>query len=204
MELYVASYNNVYPGCASVNEFGFAPTDWIYWQTNQWNAFPLKNSPIAQFIGGINVPTAGEVNLLRCPMDTYDAERNTRNPYIFSYSLTSYNLNSEGISGNPGLASINDRLHTGLWMPFKSTDVNSPSTKIMFAEEQTSKLASQLNSGQCSVVGGNIINDGRFNAPSDIITSRHSKKGDVTFVDGHVEAVFWTFGTNVAYTLPSY
>ena len=34
-----------------------------------------------------------------------------------------------------------------------------------------------------------IINDGRWVSNGDLLTARHSKKGDVAFADGHVVPV---------------
>jgi prepilin-type N-terminal cleavage/methylation domain-containing protein len=199
MMLYLGDYDEVFPGCASVQAYGFTPADWIYWQTNQ-PVFPVVKSPIAQFLSGVNP------QLFRCPMDRYDTERNSVNsglgitPYIYSYTLTSYDLSG---GASVGMASINDLKGGTGWHPFKSTSIKNPSGKIMLAEEQTSKLNSQLGSGECSSTAGNVINDGRFQSPGDVITSRHNKKGDAVFADDHVEVVTWQFGTNVNNSQPN-
>jgi len=199
--IYVGDFNDVFPGCASVNTYPFTPADWMYWQNLP--AYPVSASPIGQSLAGVNS------NLFRCPMDRYDTERNTVNlgkpypfPYPYSYGLTSYDLNG---NVNPGMASINIiNVTPSMWYPFKSVSINNPSGKIMLAEEQTSALASQLASGECSLVGGGIVNDGRFDPGNGkILTSRHNSKGDVTFADGHAQAVSWTFATNLANSLPS-
>jgi prepilin-type N-terminal cleavage/methylation domain-containing protein/prepilin-type processing-associated H-X9-DG protein len=197
MTLYLGDYSDIFPGCASVQKYGFTPPDWIWWQTNQ-PTYPVVKSPIAQFLSGVNP------QLFRCPMDQYDKDRNSVNgggitPYIYSYTLTSYDL-SGGM--NVGMASIDDLKGGTGWHPFKSTNIKNPTGKIMLAEEQTSNSGSQIGSGECSIVGGSIINDGRFLPPGDILTSRHGKKADVTFVDAHVEAVTWQFGTNVNNSRP--
>ncbi len=198
MSLYLGEFSDIMPACASVQQYGFTPPDWIWWQTNQ-PAFPVNKSPIVQFLSGVNP------QLFRCPMDRYDAERNTVNnslgitPYIYSYTLTSYDL-SGGM--NLGMASIDDLKGGTGWHPFKSTLIRNPSNKIMLAEEQTSNAGGQLGSGECSVVGGSVINDGRFVPPGDSLTSRHGKKADVDFVDNHVEAVTWQFGTNINNSRP--
>jgi prepilin-type N-terminal cleavage/methylation domain-containing protein/prepilin-type processing-associated H-X9-DG protein len=197
--MYVDSNGDVFPGCASVETYGFTPPDWIYWENLP--AYPVTKSPIGQSLTGVNS------NLFRCPMDRYDTERNTVNngkkydePYAYSYCLTSYDLNG---TVNPGMASIDDLNGGTGWHPFQSTLINNPSSKIMLAERQTSQLASQLLSGECSDVNATVINDGRFGPPGDALTSRHNKKGDVTFADGHVLAVPWTFASNQVNSLPS-
>jgi prepilin-type N-terminal cleavage/methylation domain-containing protein len=198
MTLYLGDYGDILPGCASVQQYGFTPPDWIWWQTNQ-PAYPVIKSPIAQFLSGVNP------QLFRCPMDQYDKDRDSVNnglgitPYIYSYTLTSYDLSG---GGNVGMASIDDIKGGTGWHPFKFTNIRNPSGKIMLAEEQTSNSGSQLGSGECSVVGGSVINDGRFVPPGDILTSRHGRKADVAFADDHVEAVTWQFGTNVNNSRP--
>jgi len=197
MTLYLGDFGDIFPGCASVQQYGFTPPDWIYWQTNQ-PAWPVINSPIARFLSGVNP------QLFRCPMDQYDKDRDSVNsggitPYIYSYTLTSYDL-SGGM--NVGMASIDDLKGGTGWHPFKFTSIHNPSGKIMLAEEQTSNSGSQVGSGECSVIGGSVINDGRFVPPGDCLTSRHGKKADVAFADAHVEAVAWQFGTNINNSRP--
>jgi prepilin-type N-terminal cleavage/methylation domain-containing protein/prepilin-type processing-associated H-X9-DG protein len=208
MTIYVDEYNDIFPASASKQAYGFSPSDWIYWLPTSITAaqYPLIKSPIAQGIPGVSS------NLFRCPADQYDTERATANSsvnlpgYYSSYTLTSYVTPS---GQNLGMASISDiNVSPHLWLPFKSTLIKGPSGKIMFAEEQTSQEDSQKLSGECSrsttdnPAGGTIINDGRFTPPSDTLTSRHGKKADVTFADGHVEAVTWQFGTNAINSEP--
>jgi prepilin-type processing-associated H-X9-DG protein len=83
-----------------------------------------------------------------------------------------------------GLTSINN----GTFHPFKLTSVIGPSQKIMFAEEQ-----SVLTGPDCTDPTAPVIDDGRFAAPGDALTSRHNKKADVGFVDGHAEKVIPTY-----------
>jgi prepilin-type N-terminal cleavage/methylation domain-containing protein len=190
MQLYADSNGDVYPACASGAEFGFSIDDWIYWRTSL-AAYPVSKSPIGSYIGGVNS------NLFRCPLDKYDTERLQQNtPYLYSYTLTSYSPEN---GTSVGIASIHG---TSPFIPFKSTNIRNPSGKIEFGEEQTSSLASHLGV-ECSEVGGTIVNDGRFEAGSgDVLTSRHNKKGDVTFADDHVQAVPWTFATNLSNSRP--
>jgi prepilin-type N-terminal cleavage/methylation domain-containing protein len=190
MQLYADSNGDVYPACASSTEFGFSVDDWIYWRTTM-PAYPVSKSPIGNYIGGVNS------NLFRCPLDRYDTERlQQAAPYLYSYTLTSYSPEN---GASIGIASIHG---TSSFIPFKSTNIRNPSGKIEFGEEQTSSLASHLGV-ECSEVGGTIVNDGRFEAGSgDVLTSRHNKKGDVTFADDHVQAVPWTFATNLSNSRP--
>jgi prepilin-type N-terminal cleavage/methylation domain-containing protein/prepilin-type processing-associated H-X9-DG protein len=190
MAMYVDSNGDDLPDCGSGVQFGFSIADWIYWRPNL-PAYPISKSPIGAYLGGVNS------NLFRCPLDRYDAERMAESPpYNFSYTLNSYDPEN---NASVGMASI---LSGATVYFFKSASIRNPSKKIMFAEEQTSSLASHRGV-ECSDVGGTIINDGRFVPTSDSLTSRHNGKGDVTFADGHVQPVLWTFATNQANSLPS-
>jgi len=187
MMMYLDGNNNVFPGTASRNTYGFKVEDWIYWRTNNPN-YPIHKSPIVVPLGSANS------NLFRCPLDMDDSQRRTmrdaNGPYFYSYSLTSYDLQN-GI--NVGMASIND----GRWHPFKSTSIKNSAKKIMLAEEQTS-----LRPGEVSDVSAGVINDGRWVPPGDVLTSRHGKKGNVSFADGHATAVTWRFGLDRANSRP--
>jgi prepilin-type N-terminal cleavage/methylation domain-containing protein/prepilin-type processing-associated H-X9-DG protein len=185
MLMYIDDNGGVFPGTASRGTYGFHVEDWIYWRvtTTYVNTYPVIKSPIAISLSGVNS------NLFRCPLDTDDRTRlvNTpisdgNGPYFYSYSLTSFDLDG---SRNLGMASINN----GTWFPFKQSGIKEPAKKIMLAEEQaTNRLP------EASDPSVNIINDGRWVATGDILTSRHSKKGDVAFADGHVVPVTWKFG----------
>ncbi len=81
--------------------------------------------------------------------------------------------------------------------------MRNPSQKIMLAEEPGSIA------GWDSPDGGSIINDGRWVPGSstgrngDPLTIRHGGKADVTFADGHVEAVTPDFGADANNNLSS-
>lgn len=181
LALYLDSNGNVFPATASRNTYGFKVEDWIYWRTNQ-PSYPIQNSPIVAQLGSANS------NLFRCPADRSDKDRvaiaDGNGPYLYSYSLTSYDVTG---GKNNGMASIRDQGNN--WFPFKGTNIKNPARKIMLAEEQSSYAA-----GEVSDPTGNIINDGRWVGTSDVLTSRHGKKGNVAFADSHVAPVPWRFG----------
>jgi prepilin-type processing-associated H-X9-DG protein len=135
-------------------------------------AYPVTKSLILAGIGSFNT------NIFRCPADKNDKDRKSQfasdinGVYYYSYTLPSIDVGQ-------GLTSVNN----GSLIPFKSTDVKNPSGKIMFAEEQS------VSSGpECTDTGAPIVDDGRF-APGDVLTSRHNKRADVSFCDGHVSTV---------------
>ena len=187
MMLYLDNNSGVFPGCASRNTYGFHSEDWIYWRLNLAN-YPVQNSPIAVYLGGVNS------NLFRCPLDRLDKDRlaisDGNGPYIYSYTMTSYDL----VSGqNPGLTSVND----GRWHPFRQAAIKNPAGKIMLAEEQSS-----LGPGEVSDATASVINDGRWVPPGDVLTSRHNHRGDVAFADGHVTSEPWRFGLDITNSQP--
>ncbi len=177
--MYLDSSQNVFPGAASRNTYGFHVEDWIYWRTNL-PAYPLAKSPIV-----VNLGTAVS-NVFRCPGDKDDRERvriiDGNGPYYYSYSMNSY-----GLAGreNLGMTSVND----GTWHPFKATSIKNPTRKIMLAEEQAS-----YQTGEVSDPTANVINDGRWVGGSDVLTSRHGGRANVAFADGHAQPVRWRFG----------
>jgi prepilin-type N-terminal cleavage/methylation domain-containing protein/prepilin-type processing-associated H-X9-DG protein len=184
MQMYLDTYANVYPACASRNTYGFRVTDWIYWRTSL-PAYPVQKSLVMGSIGGFNT------NLFRCPADKNDKDRIADNTdgqgvYYYSYSMTSIGEVNGNL--NTGLTSIDD----GTLHVFRNSDVLNPSIKIMIAEEQ-----SVLSGPECTNPNASVINDGRFaedgDGTGDALTSRHSKKADVGFVDGHAASVLPTY-----------
>src|SRR5262245_10626355 len=174
--LYLDNNQNIFPGTASRNTYGFHVEDWIYWRTNK-PAYPIENSPVVVHLGSANR------NLFRCPLDTIDKDRvsisDGNGPYLYSYSLTSY-----GVERNRslGMASVND----GAWRPFNASAIKNPANKIMLAEEQASYRSPEVSDSSAGV-----INDGRFVPPGDVLTIRHSQRGNVGFADGHAAPMKW-------------
>ncbi|HEX3800334.1 MAG TPA: prepilin-type N-terminal cleavage/methylation domain-containing protein [Verrucomicrobiae bacterium] len=185
MMMYLDINANIFPGCASRNTFGFHPDDWIYWRVTM-PAYPPQKSPIMVNIGGFNT------NMFRCPADKNDADRlrsnaingDTQGIYYYSYTVTSVTPGANNAS--EGMTSNDD----GTFHAFRSGDILNPAGKIMFAEEQ-----SVLSGPECTDPTAPIVDDGRFSVPGDVLTSRHNKKADVGFADGHVTSVLPSFAT---------
>ena len=58
--------------------------------------------------------------------------------------------------------------------------------------------------GPLGFVSRGVVVDGRYvPGGSDTLTSRHNKRADVGFADGHVENVKWQFGDNLNNTDPN-
>jgi prepilin-type processing-associated H-X9-DG protein len=189
MTMYVDVNRETFPGCASRNTYGLHIEDWIYWRTNHPD-YPVEQSPIVVPLGSANS------NLFRCPADRDNSGRLSINdgngPYLYSYTFTSYGIN-DGL--NQGMASIDN----GSWFPFKMSAIRDPARKIMLAEEQASYQAPEV-----SDTSANLINDGRYVPDADVITSRHSNRGDVAYADGHVIPVNWRVGVDPSNTRPDF
>ena len=192
MQMYVDDFRDTFPGMASQHS-GFQASDWIYWRTNL--AYPqVEKSPIVIALANANA------KLFRCPLDTDDSERSLEaaqdpantGPYLYSYSLTSYDV-VDGI--NPGMSSV---FTGGQSLPFTLAAIRNPGAKIMLAEEVASLSSSDNAAGATKV-----INDGRWlPANSDALSGRHGGKADVTFADFHVEPETWEFGDDITNSKP--
>lgn len=189
MLMYINDNNDCFPGPGSRNTFGYEKEDWIYWRNGPGYP-PVTLSPIVTGLGAINS------NLFRCSLDRDDSERIKENTdgqgvYGYSYTLTSI---ADG-TANHGMASI---IQTGsALMRFKLAFVKTAAAKILFAEEQATKLA-----GEASDPAKNVMNDGRFVPPGDGLTVRHGKKAMISLGDGHVMPVAPGYATNQDYYIP--
>jgi prepilin-type N-terminal cleavage/methylation domain-containing protein/prepilin-type processing-associated H-X9-DG protein len=206
MHMYLDDNKDVFPGWASQHH-DFNASDWIYWRTNTTLYPPVEKSPIVLTLAGANP------KLFRCPLDTDDSERcleaaadtSKSGPYLYSYSMTSYNLDTTTDPNvNPGMSTI---YSSGTLYPFKQSSVRNPVRKIMLAEEVASMDNRDYPENVREVApytgGPKVINDGRW-VPSegDPLTSRHGGKGDVTFADGHVQPETWEFGNDITNSEP--
>lgn len=194
MMMYCDENGGAFPGIASQHS-GFNAADWIYWRTNTALYPSVEKSPIVTQVASANGA------LFRCPMDQSDADRMAQvstddGPYLYSYSFTGYGVNAYpdlDPDVNLGMSSVfyPDRAYL-----FKQTAVRNPALKIMLAEEPGSGNSRE------NPEGGSVINDGRWMPGTDPLTCRHRGKANVTFADGHAEAVNWEIGNNITNSLP--
>jgi prepilin-type N-terminal cleavage/methylation domain-containing protein/prepilin-type processing-associated H-X9-DG protein len=180
--LYLPEYRDSFPGIASRGQT-FHNEDWIHWWPvgtvgNTGNTCQgVQNSQVSVMLG-----TARGTNIFRCPMDRNDQLRNLQTPvYNYSYTFNGNNTSSKGM----GLQYSNNT-----WNYFKLNQVKRAADKIMFIEEPGSDFERPPGST------GSCLDDGRadFGTTKDRNTMalRHSRKtGNVTFADGHSEAVIW-------------
>ena len=178
--LYLDENNNNFPAPGSKTIIGPLPEDWIHWQV----ARDPKQSVIAPYIASGYFAT----NLFRCPTDgaAVELERGNRStdPYVYSYSMTSY-LVTNDVNFGTSLALDSARNY----LPFHATSVRNPSGKILLAEEERDAPPDGLN-------------DGRWVPIINPLTTRHNGKGNVMFIDGHVETVLPKFALNPTNSLP--
>jgi prepilin-type N-terminal cleavage/methylation domain-containing protein/prepilin-type processing-associated H-X9-DG protein len=192
MKMYEDDNHNTFPGIAS-RMYGYHPEDWIYWRTNTALYPPFEKSPILTELPITTRPS------LRCPLDLDDDDRldspqfdDGYGPYLFSYSFNGYGLHSNNLNG--GMATVIDS-SSGIPVAylFKENSVNNPANKIMLVEEPGSRSEN-----------GALINDGRWDAPIDPLSTRHFGKANVTFADGHALLVPPSFSSNTNNSSPSY
>jgi len=207
---YVQDNNDTFPGTASRGAFVAMKEDWIFWNlTPRERNDPtlphsfytnVQNSAIAPYVGSFNT------NLFRCPADRDCVERTQAwfkkptgwNPYLFSYSLTSFVDGSFPSLVNHGIASLYSASASDPKYHFKSVGIRNPSRKIMLVDENSDAKHYDAT-----------IDDGRFAVPGNYITARHSMprgvrlaardffnrgRGNITLADGHVETVAPSYG----------
>jgi prepilin-type N-terminal cleavage/methylation domain-containing protein/prepilin-type processing-associated H-X9-DG protein len=201
MQIYLGDFSDVFPGAAG-NSVGWLESDWLYWQrATDPTPRNLAKSPLLAAIG-----VGANTNFFRCPMDKYRADSTRGNGYPASYSLVSFDPTSGSTHNNHGMAS--GFTAAGPQDPFRQSEIRNPVNKLLVAEEATYLTPDDAPADD--IAGpGQRIDDGRYvptsrNAYSvakNYLTVRHSKKADVGFCDGHVQAVSWQFGTNQDNTL---
>ena len=183
--LYVGDSNDVMPGYAS-GVLGWREEDWVYWRsTNDPGGYhPVADSPVVKLLG-----MKDPAPLFRCPMDR---DLPGRTSYPYSYTC------------NTWMAS---QYNGAVFEPTKLSSVRNPASKIMLVEEVTGPndfppgRYKTADDGRCimELRGGFPIS---LYSGNNNLTSRHNKRGNVNFADGHGEAVDFGFSTNALNVLP--
>jgi prepilin-type N-terminal cleavage/methylation domain-containing protein/prepilin-type processing-associated H-X9-DG protein len=176
-QIYWSDYNDTFPAPGSKEVYGEQPEDWIWWQYGRG----VDNSSIARFVGNFNS------KLFTCPSDARALNLQTQDalpddPYRYSYSLTSYDL--EGTNINPGMSTIITQFRDVY--PFKSAQIKNPSAKIMLVEESDK-----------------TIDDSRWVPGANLISNRHLGRGNVNFADGHTQLELPSFGQDPTNSNPT-
>ena len=174
--LYAGDSGDKMPADAS--RYGPFPEDWIWWEAGR----NLAQSPILLAI-------KGTTNSMRCPMDTDDSGRKAmvaagNQWYAFSYTVNGYAVGTalRGVASswaaNPGVYTLQ-----------KLGNIHNPATKLMLVEEVAAASDSPPPPATYNLL------DGRW-TPPDSITTRHSKKGNANFADGHAEPIDYKFAAD--------
>ncbi|MGC3960056.1 MAG: prepilin-type N-terminal cleavage/methylation domain-containing protein [Verrucomicrobiota bacterium] len=179
--LYTGDFEDVMPsdGTRGNSPLTGATDMWLWWNGPAGFAqYAASQSPVLLLI-------KANTNLCVCPMDRYSPrEATTINSYNFSYTMNGY---LDG-SGNPAGASSHHPIGMPL-KPLKITSVRRPADIIMLAEEPVSSV--DIAAGFST-----YADDGRWLPPGNSITTRHNKRGNANFVDGHAQIVNNTMATN--------
>ena len=214
--MYLGDCQDIYPGAASANTYGFHVEDWIYWRVNgPWgNVRPnlpgtttpasLDKSTLIRLLG-----TGASTNLFRCPADADNKDRIAQaqpgdGPYLYSYELTSLHLDSGGKNhGFTSIIELNNTAHV-----FKSAQVRNGAKKIMVVEPTGSLNNKDEPPIQIQMGSSWVTQCGRWEPLSgsglhNFLTVRHNKRSDTAFADGHAEAVTQQYATNSIYFDPA-
>ncbi|QOV90791.1 DUF1559 family PulG-like putative transporter [Humisphaera borealis] len=138
---------------------GGLPEDWVHWEA----ARKLEDSRIAPYISR---PMNPEV--LRCPSDTLESHKTA---YKYSYSV---NFNICRISGNKTL---------------KTTQVRSPSDKILIVEESSETVDDGCWAWQAELGRGKNVISARHDRQYEDSTDFTKGRANVAFCDGHAEFI---------------
>jgi len=185
------------------------PYDWIYWGGGPRN-MNLSDSMIAPYLGRPVNP-----GVLRCPSDAWEDRAVWPTPYLYSYTINRF-MSSYGES-REGLRSQAETL--------RLQRVRHSSDKIMFVEEDESTMEDGMWLDGSSAPGSrgwiefydvtdpNDINQAVGSFVWEPISPRHSRprnwkrasmdwRGNVAFVDGHVDYVTERFTRDKRHVLP--
>ena len=201
MKMYVDDNQDAFPGLASRHN-GYRAEDWIYWRTNS-TCPTVDKSPIIRSLADASS------KLLQCPLDDTTERlayhyRDSEGPYLYSYSFNGYGLSPD--NRNVGL-SPDANQNYGM----ASVIVGDPTIRqSSFSRNRGFKSLRQNHAGGgAGSLDSNdnpsndaFIQDGRWMPENDLLTMRHNRKGDVTFADGHVQAVDWPFASNIVNSRP--
>jgi prepilin-type N-terminal cleavage/methylation domain-containing protein/prepilin-type processing-associated H-X9-DG protein len=176
--MYAGDSDEVMPSDASrVRNPSTAPDMWVWWNGGAGLYGPEK-SPILLAI-------KATTNIFRCPMDNLPVaqrESSSQNGYHFSYTMNGYVKNGSELAGCGSTYNSG----TGAFAARKITSIRRPSEKIMLAEEPVSTR--DIPPGYTT-----FADDGRWLPGPNTITTRHSKRGNANFADGHAQQVDATF-----------
>jgi prepilin-type N-terminal cleavage/methylation domain-containing protein/prepilin-type processing-associated H-X9-DG protein len=174
--LYSGDSNEVMPSDGSrVRNPSTAPDMWIWWNGGA-GLYGVDKSPILLAI-------KGSTNIFQCPMDKLPAnqrESSSVSGWNYSYTMNGFVKASGELAGCGSTYASG----TGTYVPRKLTNIRRPSDKIMLAEEPVS--TQDIPEGFPNTAYGD---DGRWLPGPNTVTTRHNKRGNANFADGHAQPV---------------
>jgi prepilin-type N-terminal cleavage/methylation domain-containing protein/prepilin-type processing-associated H-X9-DG protein len=191
--MYAGDSNDVMPSDGSrIADPIAAPDEWIWWNGPAGDLLhTVKQSPILLLI-------KGSTNIFHCPMDNYpiiQRQSTQLNNWNFSYTMNGFENAAHQVAGCG--STYANSLNPGKFVAKKLTSIIRTSDKIMLAEEPVSTL--DIPTGYPNT---DYADDGRWlPAPGagaglpgptwggNTITTRHNKRGNANFADGHAQIV---------------
>lgn len=181
--LYTGDSDDVMPSDGSrVRNPSTAPDMWIWWNGGAGLYGPDK-SPILLAI-------KGNTNIFRCPMDNLSASQrqsSSLNGYHYSYTMNGF-VKATGELAGCGSTYASG---SGTFVARKLASIRRASEKIMLAEEPAS--TTDIPAGFPATA---YADDGRWLPGPNTVTTRHSKRGNANFADGHAQAVDARFASD--------
>jgi len=196
--MYAGDFNDVMPSDGSrIHDPAAAPDMWIWW--NGSDLFhTAKQSPILLLING-------NTNIFRCPLDNYatiQRQSTTVNNWNFSYTMNGFENAAHQVAGCG--STYANSLNSGNFVAKKLAGIFRTADKIMLAEEPVSTL--DIPTGY---PGTDYADDGRWLPAAgagaglpgptwggNTITTRHNKRGNANFADGHAQIVDSVFASD--------
>lgn len=184
--MYAGDTNEVMPSDGSrIRNPSTAPDMWIWWNGGPGLYGPEKSPILLAIKGGTNI--------FRCPMDRNPAaqrESTSAHGWNYSYTMNGYVKASGELAGCGSTYASG----SGTFMAKKLTAIVRPVEKIMLAEEPVS--TQDIPAGYASTA---YADDGRWlpgiTGPNTV-TTRHSKRGNANFADGHAQSVDAKFASD--------
>ncbi|MBI3876097.1 MAG: prepilin-type N-terminal cleavage/methylation domain-containing protein [Verrucomicrobia bacterium] len=212
--MYCDDNDSVFPAQSSQNANGAVYEDWLWWQAS--NTPPntagtalrdISLSRIAPFVGGFNqsMRTNGST-MMRCPGDRNAAFRKTGPPQQANATRTAYNF-TYSLACTGGNNSLAGGLGSGITSggatnKFRLNFVKNPAGKYMCIEERGERADGvEYYNAPGGPGGDDYISDGRF-ITSDLFTTRHNKRANIGWADGHAEASYYTNNANTNFSEP--
>jgi prepilin-type N-terminal cleavage/methylation domain-containing protein/prepilin-type processing-associated H-X9-DG protein len=192
IQLYTDDYVGVMPsdGTRGNTPTSGATDEWLWWNgSSLLPQYSVSQSPILLLI------KAG-TNICLCPADKFTPRQSsTLHGYDYSYTMNGH----EDGSGNPDGAGSHHLLNQP-FQPRKLVSIHRPSEIILLTEEPTS--SADLASGFSG-----YADDGRWlpdTKRNNSITTRHNKRGNANFCDGHAQLVDNSYSTNADHFVSTY